>query len=162
MRKVIRCLFGICMIIILTSACQSYDDISVMLGADVSSAKVISSENSHGGFHGDGERYLVFEFENDSFEDTIKKDNTWHALPFTDHYVTALLYGLETPEMTYGPYISQDIPKVSNGYYFFYDRHSESTDPFDATNVLKRGSFNFTAAVYDTDADTLYYIALDT
>jgi hypothetical protein len=162
MRKIIRCLLGICIITILASACQSYDDISVMLGADVSSAKEISSEDSHGGFHGDGERYLIFTFEDDSFENTIKKDNTWHKLPVTDDAVTALLYGLETPEMTYGPYINQDIPEVSNGYYFFYDRHSDSVNPFDTSDVLARSSFNFTAAIYDADTDTLYYIELDT
>ena len=162
MKKIILCLIEICVITLLASACQSYDDISVMLGADVSTAKTISSENSHGGFHGDGERYLIFAFDNDSFENTIKKDNTWHKLPVTDDTITALLYGLETPEMTFGPYINQDIPQIPNGYYFFYDRHSESVDPFDASDVLKRGSFNFTAAIYDTDTDTLYYVELDT
>ena len=162
MKKVIRCLLGICVITLLASACQSYDDISVMLGADVSTAKTISSENSHGGFHGDGERYLIFAFDNDSFENTIKKDNTWHKLPVTDDSITALLYGLETPEMTFGPYINQDIPKISNGYYFFYDRHTDSVNPFDASYALERNSFNFTAAIYDADTNTLYYIELDT
>ena len=162
MRKIIRCLLGICIITLLASACQSYDDISVMLGADVSAAKEISSEDSHGGFHGDGERYLIFTFEDDSFENTIKKDNTWHKLPVTDAPITALLYGLETPEITYGPYINQDIPEVSNGYYFFYDRHSDSVNPFDASDILERSSFNFTAAIYDSDKDTLHYIELDT
>ena len=162
MKKIIQCLLGICIITILISACQSYDDISVMLGADVNSAKVIFSENSHGGFHGDGEKYLIFKFDDDSFENTIKEDNTWHKLPVADDAVTALLYGLETPEMTYGPYINQDIPKVSNGYYFFYDRHADRINPFDASDVLNRGSINFTAALYDADTDTLYYMELDT
>ena len=38
------------------AGCQSYEEISVMLGADVSSAEVVSGSDSHGGFHGDGER----------------------------------------------------------------------------------------------------------
>ena len=162
MKKIIQCLLGICILAVLTSACQSYDDISVMLGADVNDATVISSENSHSGLHGDGERYLVFEFEDDAFEDAIKHDNTWHALPVTDDAVTALLYGLETPEITYGPYVNHEIPKISHGYYFFYDRHSDSKNPFDAAEVLERSSFNFTAAIYDTDLDILYYVELDT
>ena len=162
MKKMIRSLTAVIAMAILVSACQSYDDISMVLGADVNSAKVISKGDDHGGFHGDGERYIEFEFEDDTFEDTIKEDNTWHALPMKDDTVTALLYGLETPEMTYGPYLEHDIPKVEEGYYFFYDRHSESKDPFDTSKVLDRSSLNFTVAVYDAEADKLYYTELDT
>lgn len=162
MKKMIRGLITVCAMAILVSACHSYDDISMVLGADVSSAKVISEGDNHGGFHGDGERYITFEFEDDTFEDTIKEDNTWHALPVKDDTVTALLYGLETPEMTYGPYLEHEMPKVEKGYYFFYDRHSESSDPFDSSEVLNRSSLNFTVAVYDTETDKLYYAEMDT
>ena len=162
MRKMIRGLMAVCSMAILVSACQSYDDISMMLGADVSFAKVISDSDDHGSFHGDGERYIAFEFEDDSFENTIKEDNTWHPLSVMDDSITALLYGLETSEITYGPYLENAIPEVENGYYFFYDRHSESNDPFDSAEVLERSSLNFTVAVYDAKADKLYYAELDT
>lgn len=56
MKKVIRGLIAVAAMAILVSACQSYDDISTVLGADVNSAKVISKGDDHGGFHGDGER----------------------------------------------------------------------------------------------------------
>ena len=79
-----------------------------------------------------------------------------------DDAVTALLYGLETPEMTYGLYLEHEMPKVEKGYYFFYDRHSESSDPFDSSEVLDRSSLNFTVAVYDTETDKLYYAEMDT
>lgn len=162
MKKMIRSLIAVAAMAILVSACQSYDDISTVLGADVNSAKVISNSDDHGGFHGDGERYIEFEFEDDTFENTIKEDNTWHALPVKDDTVTALLYGLETPEMTYGPYLEHEMPKVEKGYYFFYDRYSESSDPFNSSEVLDRSSLNFTVAIYDTETDKLYYAEMDT
>ena len=161
MKKIIRSLTAVIAMAILVSACQSYDDISMVLGADVNPAKVISKGDDHGGFHGDGERYIEFEFEDDTFEDTIKEDNTWHPLPIKDDTVTALLYGLETPEMTYGPYLENEMPRVEHGYYFFYDRHSVSNDPFDTSGVLDRASLNFTVAVYDSDTDILYYAEMD-
>lgn len=162
MKRIIKGLIAIFTISVLATACQSYDDISMMLGADVDSAKVVSDAESHGGFHGDGERYIALEFDDDTFENTIKEDHTWHALPIKDDTVTALLYGLETPEMTYGPYLENEIPRVEHGYYFFYDDHSESNDPFDTSGVLDRASLNFTVAVYDSDTDILYYTEIDT
>ena len=162
MKKIVSGLIVIFAMAILVSACQSYDDISMVLGADVSAAEVISEGDNHGDFHGDGERYLVFSFEDDAFENTIKEDNTWHALPVKEDAVKALLYGLETPEITYGPYLENDLPEIENGYYFFYDRHAESDDPFDSSEVLERSSLNFTVAIYDAEAEKLYYVELDT
>ena len=162
MKKMMESLIAVCVIVVMVSACQSYDDISLMLGADVNSAKVILENDNHGGFHGDGERYIEFEFEDNAFEDAIKKDKTWKAFPVKEDAIIALLYGLETPEITFGPYLQKDMPEVKNGYYFFYDRHSESKDPFDSSEVLERSSLNFTVAVYDAEADKLYYTEIDT
>ncbi len=144
------------------SGCQKYDDISLMLGADVDAAEVVGKTDSHGGFHGDGERYLAFQFADDAFEDAIQKDRTWHKLPVEDDTVTALLYGKELKEVTYGPYIEAELPQVEKGYYFFYDRHTDAADPFDTSEVLERASFNFTAALYDSEKDILYFVEMDT
>jgi len=54
------------------------------------------------------------------------------------------------------------IPEVDNGYYYFRDRHYQSTDPTDDSGVLGRASYNFTIAIYDTDSKILYYMELDT
>ena len=80
--------------------------------------------------------------------------------------LTALVYGLKDETSSIDPYISEDgealFPKVENGYYYFYDRHSESKDHFDDTNVLSRHSFNFVIAIFDTDTNRLYYSKFDT
>ena len=54
------------------------------------------------------------------------------------------------------------IPDIQNGYYYFYDRHSESTEPYNDEDVLSRASFNFTLALYDSDNNVLYYVEFDT
>lgn len=161
----LRKVWGFIMIsamLVVLAGCQSNEDISLMLGADVGSAKVVSGNDSHGGFHGDGERYMEFQFEDDTFEDTIKEDNTWHALPVQEDAIEALLYGKTIGSITYGPYLQSGMPKIEKGYYFFYDRHAESADPFDPSRVLGRSSLNFTVALYDAESDTLYFAEMDT
>lgn len=155
-------LIAVAVMIVVLAGCQSYEEISMMLGADVSKAEVISKIDFHGGFHGDGERYLEFQFADDTFENTIKKDNTWHALPLQDDSIEALLYGKNIGEITYGPYLQEAFPKVEEGYYFFYDRHTESGDPFDTSKVLGRSSMNVTVALYDSEKDLLYFVEMDT
>ena len=51
---------------------------------------------------------------------------------------------------------------MEEGWYSFVDRHSESTDSSDDTNLLSRFSFNFSLAVYDAATDRLYYLEFDT
>ena len=55
-----------------------------------------------------------------------------------------------------------EIPQIENGYYYFYDRHDEATDPYDDSEFLARFSFNFTLAIYDSDTNTLYLCEYDT
>ena len=54
------------------------------------------------------------------------------------------------------------IPDIEIEYYYFRDRHSQSTDPKDDTGVLGRGSYNFTIAILDTIMQRLYYLEFDT
>ncbi|MDO4531603.1 MAG: hypothetical protein Q4C06_06440 [Bacillota bacterium] len=161
MKKILRSLLVVIVMAGLFTACQSYDDISLMLGADVGEAEVIVNQDTYGHFRENGKRYMEFVFADDTFENTIKEDNTWHPLPVVEEGLTALLYGLETESETYGPYLFQDLPQIENGYYFFYDHHPESRNPFDSSHVLERGELHITAAVYDADVHTLYYGEMD-
>ena len=49
-------------------------------------------------------------------------------------------------------------------YYFFFDRHSDATNPKDDSAFLdeSRPSYNFTVAIYDSDTNMLYYARVDT
>jgi hypothetical protein len=57
---------------------------------------------------------------------------------------------------------NQDIPEITNGYYYFYDRFEDSSDPLNDSELLERSSYNFTLAIYDADSQILYYCEVDT
>ena len=141
-------------------------EISKTIGVDVSAGEVISKSDSHGGFHGDGSMVIEIQLKDTSILDQIKDNGDWNALPLTEN-LTALVYGIQTEDSSVGPMIHSGdgapvIPEVENGYYYFLDRHSQSTDPKDDSGVLGRASYNFTIAIYDADRQTLYYMELDT
>ena len=46
----------------LSQLCNSRDDIADTLGIDLSSATILQSMDSHGGFHGDGDTYIKITF----------------------------------------------------------------------------------------------------
>ena len=46
-------------------------EISKTIGVDVSAGEVISESDSHGGFHGDGDRVIEIQFTDNSFSDQI-------------------------------------------------------------------------------------------
>ena len=136
-------------------------EISKTIGVDVSAGEVISESDSHGGFHGDGDRVIEIQFTDTSFSDHIKDNEEWNAMPLTEN-MTALVYGLHTETSSIGPMIHKEdnapvVPEIENGYYYFKDRHYESSDPKDDTNVLGRASYNFTIAIYDTDTNYIIW-----
>ena len=141
-------------------------EISNVIGIDISDGEVISESDSHGGFHGDGSTVIVIQFADTSCSDQIAKNGEWNTLPLTDN-LTALVYGIHAENSSVGPMIHGGdgipvVPEIENGYYYFLDRHSQSTDPKDDSGVLDRASYNFTIAIYDADTQMLYYLELDT
>lgn len=132
--------------------------ISESLGIDASQGTVVNSYDDHSGFHGDGTSYAVLSFANDELEQGIAAPGGWHQLPLTDNLET-LIYGTRTETKATGPFIGITMSRVEDGYWYFYDRQGETTDD---TNVLNRGSFNYTFALYDAENDLLYYCEYDT
>lgn len=131
--------------------------ISRALALDVSAGTVLVQSESHGGFHGDGMTYAALSFEDDRVQSKIAENGGWKALPLSEN-LARLVRGLPTEELD----SKSRILGVRNGYYCFLDRQADRTDRHDDTDVLNRYSFNFTIAVYDADADILYYVVLDT
>lgn len=131
--------------------------VSAVLSLNCLPADMTAWYDSHGGFHGDGTTFYRLEFPDDSAVDSIKKNKNWKELPLTDNLTT--LAGFIERDNDWGNPL---IPQVENGYYCFIDRHSESRDKKDDTDVLNRCSYNFTIAVYDTDSNILYYGEEDT
>ena len=155
--KKIVAIIIIAVMIITINGCgknSSLKKLSDDCGIDLSVGKIISEEDNHGGFQGDGFSLLVADYSEDaSVSDEFSASEYWHQMPLPDSLNT----------FAYQPYDEAlEIPQIVNGYYYFYDRHSESTDPYDASELLNRYSFNFTFAIYDLDTNTLYLCKYDT
>ena len=131
------------------------------LGLNLSAGQVVEHLDTHGGFHGDGRAYLELRFEGEAAEalaGAITGREGWEPLPLTANLSGAVDGCLSEDE-------AGKIPKISairNGFYCFLDRHSESTDEKDDSELFSRHSFNCSLAIYDLEEDTLYYFTLDT
>ena len=166
-------LIVLCLLLALTGcgARSLQEKASLALELDLSTGTPVAERDTHGGFHGDGMSFLKLSFPDSTLADAIAADPNWNPLPLSD-LTTALVYGITTEQdgtsMGWGPYLTDDpgeplvSPAVENGWYRFIDRHAQSYDSADESEVLERGSFNFTLALYDADRNELYYLTLDT
>ena len=122
---------------------------------------VVEESDSHGGWMGDGLYYLVLDCAGNR-DEALENVSGWKELPLSEN-LQLMLYGGEKNGVRYG-YLDKEVqfPQTEEGWYCFVDRHRESTDSSDDTNLLRRYSFNFSAAVYDAQTDRLYYVEFDT
>lgn len=132
--------------------------ISESLQIDVSEGSVVNSFDDHSGFQGDGTSYAVLSFDDEELEKLISAPGGWKSLPLTENLET-LIYGTRTETTATGPFIGVTMSRAEKGYWYFYDRQGETTDD---SGVLKRGSYNYTFALYDAEKDLLYYCEYDT
>ena len=119
-------------------------------GVDVSQCVMTDNIETHGGFLGDGDTLIIFDCSGKNDEITKQiVDNNWKPFPLPGD-----LDSISFPD-PYG-----DLPgNITNGYYFFINRHSEAKSKDDTT--FSKYSRNYTIAVYDTDAEVLYYCRCD-
>ena len=108
---------------------------------------VYDNEDTHGGFHGDGETYIQLWFSLD-ITPLIEADPAWLPLPLPEELAALARLG------------TSHVPAAENGYYWFQDR--QARDIRDYSETLSRYSYNFTLAVYDTETRRLYFWKLDT
>lgn len=114
------------------------------LGLDLSAAEMLGEDDSHGGFHGDGETIIVLRV--DDLSSGILDKEGWHELPLPE--------SLEAYGEKLGP--------AESGYWYFFDRHEQASDPYDPSGVASRASRNFSLALYDPSTGLLSYYELDT
>ena len=162
MKKVFLCMlcvYVMCMVSACISSDEGYDD---YFGINKEDFKVIKEEDSHGGFHGDGNYVLILDCSGKKGKalETVSK---WNELPLSEN-LEIKLYGGEDDGITYVNTIAEryNIPRIKNGYYKFYDRHDESKDREDDSELLERYSDNYSLALYDGDTDILYFFEIDT
>lgn len=132
--------------------------ISDSLGIDVSKGVIEISYDDHSGFQGDGTSYAVLTFTGDELEKQISAPGGWNRLPL-NHTLETLIYGTRTATAATGPFLGITFPRIEEGYWYFYDRQGQTHGD---SEVLNRGSYNYTFAIYDIDSDKLYYCEYDT
>ena len=123
---------------------------------------VVEELDTHGGFNGDGSYYLILDCTNKK-EQALEKVEGWNKLPLSEN-LNLIMYGGEKDGVAYGYELAEEahFPKIENGYYIFEDRHSESKDSRDDSELFDRYSYNFSIAIYDCDTDKMYYFEFDT
>lgn len=137
-------------------------EISNALNVDCRAATVLEYSDTHGGFHGDGMTYAALQFPDASFGDALADNELWRSLPLSDTVHTFLYGGEGRSTAVIDENGKPRFPEVEHGCWYFYDRHAESTDPQDDSQIFRRYSTNLTVAVYDADTKTLYYCKFDT
>ncbi len=123
-------------------------------GINVIWGDVLEKKDTHGGFHADGSSLYTYQYTDSSMEPEMEESKLWKKLPFSEN--VSNLINNEFDEC------ASAIPEIANGYYFFYDRHSETKDPYDESELWNRHSINCTVAIYDADEDILYVFEEDT
>lgn len=120
------------------------------------SGEVQRRDDTHGGFHNDGETYIQIRFNEDdrAVLEQIEASAEWTALPLPAELRTLAGYMNEV-------WLPTD-EELGEGYYWFRDRHSESEDRSDYSAARGRYSYNFSLAFYSIGEKTLCFCMLDT
>ncbi len=118
----------------------------------------LESNDSHGGFHGDGESLakIYFTYEQaKKIELEINYNKHWRKLPMPERLQECV--SVYTEE-------GMNMPIIENGYWFFLDRHSDADNRYDENEMYeeKRASRNYSVAVFDSNENILYYYEMDT
>ena len=141
------------------SKTTAQDTITKEFDLDVSGGKEVLNTNTYSG--GEGTSCIAVTFDDDTILNLIKSNANWEAFPL-DETLQTLVYGIENGTSKEGPFLADEngdpvVPEIQNGYYLLIDCDSDTK-----SNILERGSFNFTVGLYDTDNNTLYCCKLDT
>ncbi|MDR7871245.1 MAG: hypothetical protein RIN55_10315 [Tissierellaceae bacterium] len=120
-------------------------------------SKVTKFNDSHGGFHGDGELFEVIQLEQDDiiyFMQDALNTGSWERLPM-DKDLRKFIYGEYTSKYSHGGYGEMMPDDIVNGLYYFKDRYRTGEYIFD------RPSQNFNFALLDINKGRLYILKYD-
>ena len=148
------------LIIILTGCSNSeISDLSNKLEIDNLNCQIEESIDTHGGFLGDGDYFAKLNCKD--YQDTEITIN-WKELPLSTELQNVMDMKWCDEKDCLNVYERYHIPNITKGYYYFLDRHSESTNKKSAENINNRASYNFTLGIYDSENKILYFYELDT
>lgn len=114
---------------------------SLRLDCDLKTGKLVSYQDSHGGFQGDGNRFMIIDFSEAGGLQDLGKLQSMPMPDFLAGYVFKQNYSTDLP----------DIPVPRNGYYYYENKNSVRSE-MESLGPL----WNFIFAVYDSDTKMLY------
>ncbi|MDE7076928.1 MAG: hypothetical protein K2O62_06365 [Clostridia bacterium] len=126
-------------------AASPYSTFKKNTGIAVPECGAVSTTDTTGWF-GDGELIYTFCLDEDggrTFENKVTTAKHWQSLPMT-----------ETLDRVVYEHFGGKIPRIENGYYFFYDeQHKTHAD----NEVENSNSYDFVIGMYDSENRTVYY-----
>lgn len=134
------------------------ENISKNIQINIKKCKIEKEKDTHGGFNGDGEYFAQIKCK--EIDENIEKK--WKKLPLTEQLKETMNMEMCDNKNCKTTLEKYNIPEINEGYYYFLDRHTESTDEKDSTKINERASYNFTLALYDKETKIIYYYELDT
>ena len=158
-----HCFMAFVVSLILINPIDSYiDQTTEYFGFTKKDFLVVEELDTHGGFQGEGSHYLILDCSHNKAK-ALEIVKNWNKLPLPEN-LNYIMYGEVRDGLTYGYELAKEahIPKIENGYYIYRDRHPESNDSKDDTELLDRYSYNFLIAIYDCDTNRMYYFKYDT
>lgn len=164
--SLITCVLIILLIIAGCSVKSNQAYVAEQINIDMPDILSIEHTDDHGGFHGDGKRFDRIEFDNNNglnIISQIENSDRWNKMPLTEN-LSLIMYGGIKNNVEYAYRFAEKlgIPEIKNGYWYFIDRHSKSTNPESDLELFDRYSFNFSISMYDADNNILYYFEFDT
>lgn len=158
----VHCLIACLFLLSLNPVGRYISDTYEYFGFAKKDFSVIEELDTHGGFHGDGFYYLILDCSENK-QVALENVSRWEPLPLSEN-LALIMYGGHKDGMWHGYNLAEEanIPAIENGYYIFKDRHSDSGGSADDSELFNRQSFNFSLAIYDSDADIMYYFEFDT
>lgn len=127
-------------------------------------AKVIRSSDTHGGLHGDGEYFVVFQLTENQyiyFLENVSYNKRWMDLPMSKD-LNKFIFGERKSLEKYEGHGENKIPKITrHGKYYFHDKFVEQYPQNKGTSILDRPSCNFVFGLLDSENKRLYIMEYD-
>lgn len=155
MKKIIMLLT----IFTLTGCINQKKEISKTIELNLNKCNIEKSIDNHGGFLGDGDSFVKIKCEE---VDKNELEKNWKKLPLSNNIKEVLEMEQCDDNECKNVFKRYEIPEIENGYYYFLDRHTDSKDKKDDTNLNNRSSYNFSIALYNSNEKIIYFYELDT
>ena len=136
--------------------------VSKRVGIPIPDCEILYSENSHGGWLGDGETEIILQFTSETAQtltENIEANEHWRELPM-DRFVELIFYGGEYEDRLFAAPFDGEAPEIHEGYWFVYNKQTEEYS-LDYETYREAYSHNYYISVYDSAEMKLYFYGSD-